>query len=506
MNKLDDYLKKQLSNYSPSDDGWNIPDEALWDKAKEHFPKENKKKRFFWWFFGFGILVFVTSFILLSNILEDNNSTGIHGLSIQKEEKKSSKPLSKEEPLQDSNINTVRTELSQDAQQDQEEQIKNMGLTSKNVSTHKSNLDNRKPGDDEFVFNRNIENEEGQRESIVHEEEPVNKKIETKDILTQSSKNNISGQYISKKTPDNQQNLYLNNQREETQIYSINNANIETTTTNKPLHFKLANQIPLSPLSFSHLFPKLEYDILLNPVKKRKRWEVGIAHTSFFINPSETLFADDEEPDDSYDIQVSVLNFNLSVMRRFRRPFSIQTGLYYTRFNADISFTSTDIYDENGDDLETIVRQQSSGSIISIEDESQEIDVELLPGVTVENGDEVTIQAFIPLKLKVIQIPILFNYHFHQKKWEWYFGAGPSIDFYTASINFADIKVIKDKEVITKPINFDPLSTSQIGISIYSGLGVKYHFNDNFNIGLSSKVDMAALPLSRYEMGLYYVF
>ena len=56
MNKLDDFFNKRLSDYSVGDDEWNIPDDAIWERASEYFPKKKKRKFLFVWiFFGFGI-------------------------------------------------------------------------------------------------------------------------------------------------------------------------------------------------------------------------------------------------------------------------------------------------------------------------------------------------------------------------------------------------------------------------------------------------------------------
>jgi len=58
---MDDFLKKRLENHTPAEDGWNIPSDDLWNKAKPHFPKKKKKKRW-----PFAMLIFGT--LLLSGV------------------------------------------------------------------------------------------------------------------------------------------------------------------------------------------------------------------------------------------------------------------------------------------------------------------------------------------------------------------------------------------------------------------------------------------------------
>jgi len=49
MDKLDDFLKNRLNDLSPSEDGWNVPSDDLWNAAKIHFPKKEKKNRWYFW-------------------------------------------------------------------------------------------------------------------------------------------------------------------------------------------------------------------------------------------------------------------------------------------------------------------------------------------------------------------------------------------------------------------------------------------------------------------------
>ena len=72
MNRMDDFLKKRLEDFSPADDGWNMPSDELFDKAKVHFPKKKKKKR--WGFFILpGLMLLALGFYLGQKSMTSTN-------------------------------------------------------------------------------------------------------------------------------------------------------------------------------------------------------------------------------------------------------------------------------------------------------------------------------------------------------------------------------------------------------------------------------------------------
>ena len=492
LDNIGSFFRKLLLAERPVEEDWNIPSDTIWDDAFIHFPKEKKKDRKFF------ILLF-GSILLLAIIL--------HQL-IQTSYKQS----------------TSETHYSQPTSQTS---IENTNLTSAALQT-KNHHDIHKPSNPEQT---DITKTTTEAPIQTQQESPVNSNNKNS---IQNSSTEISVREWNKNQHQqepfnffNTSTIYTQDNRQlnpglNSRLFDSNSTQQRSQLDHRAdpvLHKPTAkNTMPtiffhtVDPLSLQELdidASSLETTpsrmILVN--QDIYKWEVGVEFSQFPNKPN-WIIEDLLDEDDMYTLDLNESGYNFTIAKKRNTRFSWSSGLLFSNLDYDLSIRETDIYDSDtpSEYLKKRIEDIISIGSISINDNSSDLAIEVLPSADLSRGDELIIDVQFPIKLKAYQLPILFNYHLYHQKWEWNLMTGISIDFIDIGIQDVDIQVLKNNDMIISPLEFNPISDQSIAGSLYVGGGLKYNITNRFNIGINYRIDLTETRLSKYSAGSYYRF
>lgn len=212
---------------------------------------------------------------------------------------------------------------------------------------------------------------------------------------------------------------------------------------------------------------------------------------------------------ENYSAKTKYKNLNLPVTYRMSSRFSITSGLFGSALDTDLNLVEQDILEEDSPttNLRRIVNQVASLGSISLNDkDSSFVEIELLPGVEWKQGDTIYIDAMLPLRIKLLQIPIILNMHYSVGKVEFLTHTGFSLDIFDIRLDDIELDLYNSQRLVSKDVKFKSLKDQYLDFSLYLGGGFRYKFTSNWNIGISAKWDILAQEYSRYEIGSYYRF
>ncbi|MFK7807416.1 MAG: hypothetical protein AB8F74_06380 [Saprospiraceae bacterium] len=472
---IEKFFRKRLQGKAVEEEVWNVPSDDLWNTAKVHFPKKEKKRRpFFWFFLGGGTAVLLTSILFYVFSLGTNNAAQV----VHKE------IIKNESPTYNFNSKDVATRsiISEERITNNNLELPKEELTKSNLSiaNHSDLLNNASYIEPPKLSNKvnSIKNTSTSVSEFLLENLKTKPVIKANELI--KSKNNKLEIKSNELTIDNNNILVLSN-------------------------------FPTLSLTLKEEEKDAAEKMIIHPAKQwrnRPRWEIGISHSPFVINPKWVVEDGDLEEGEEYNLGIKYRNINIPVMRRFDRRFSLSSGISLAQLKLDFNFSTEEEYimSNSEADIRELIRESSTTGTVTIDDESSDVSVVFRPDANLMNGDTITVKGFVPIDLRLIQIPVLFNYHFGKRRWEGIIHAGAGLDYFHGTIKDVNIEVYKDEDLVSEPLNFESINDSEFGFSLYLGAGVKYHITNRFNLGFSTKLDFTELLLSRHEIGIYYGF
>lgn len=484
---INKFFVQRLGDESPADEGWNMPSDDIWNKAKVHFPKEKKKRRPFLFWFGAGVIAVGLMGLLYFTTINGSNLAATKTKSIQ-----NNNTIVNTSPQE--NLSVLKNETSTNSVDEYNV------LSPKKNKTKPSNTESKRT---KTPVNKN--------------EFIATKRTEYKTPITQNeSITNLSNSSTSPITPT-----------EETSIKTpATNSSLDVNSVPTPIKTLeqriLLDELPILAVQ-NAIDPIIELDDSdelglekTDPIRTKRqiqKWEVGLTHAGFML-PFNHVTLKDTAENQKVTFDAKNINFNIPITRRLNRRWSITSGYSYTNLDLDMKLEQTIEFNQNAteDNIETLVDDIINKGVIEgnieLNDEKRSAEVKFIDNVELMDGDILTLNALIPLRLKLHQIPLLVNYHLgkRNRKFEWTVHAGVALEYFDVKIPFVNLDVQKNNSIITEPPEFEAISTKEFTYGIFAGAGTKYHFTDHFNIGLNTKIDLTGLPFARYELGLFYGF
>jgi len=342
MNRLDDFFNKKLTNYSEDTDGWNIPDDAIWERALEQIPQKKTRRSYFaWWLFGLGIFLGFVSGYFLSN---NNESTEFVIAQTDKVNisENNDKIITTEEST-DLAFNTTNTQKKSNLNRINDAEYNKVSKVSNLKNIHNKDRINQ-TGEEQFQeINkhsipvretvRSVEKTEVIRESSSKETSVISDeftKISKKDAIATSDKLN------------SHQNIPL-----------IDNSAPRTVMT-------LLSPMNRRPLGTSLFMRGNSRPIVLGeiqPLDEKRKWlnmpreEVGVSRSFYLLDLLDNVdFREDPRDEIAQSTIFKNINFNY---RKWLRPrLSFQSGLYYTKLDGMLDFSVFDkVEEENLDNI-----------------------------------------------------------------------------------------------------------------------------------------------------------
>ncbi len=478
---IEEFFKKRLEQDIPSADGWNIPSDDIWTKAKVSFPKEKKKNRSFFYFIsGVSILIAFSAYFLVNHFngkkllvhdkVDITKVDQINEIENAENKNKSNKIISTKEIDETATSNNNNKDITRTLNE----------LTKSPFSENKAK---KTEGVFAQTLTRSGKNQEVTKSKIAFSEIKSKSNVGNAELV-KSSMRTLSKDEIEKQRPSMTEESKL--------ILPV--INLETTALNE--------------LSFPE--KELDKKVFVNKYKglaRAKNLELGISTSSFVIPVRMLRGIDLVSDNDTFNLNIEYQNINASISKRFSHRWSVSTGVMFTKASILGNVTDQDlIEDQMGLDF----RLSSNINIgsITINDSQRDINTTYTPGKEPTIGDEITVKAEMPLDIQLVQIPLFLNYHLKRKNnMEWILHTGIALDLFRVRINYFDLEIFNEGELISQPLNdFDPIEERDIGLSLFVGGGFKYHLNQNWNLGLSSRFDVFSLALARYEFGVYRRF
>lgn len=535
MNKMDDFFKKRLNDYTPDEDGWNIPSDHLWEKAKVAFPKKEKekdRKPLFFLLLG-GLIVGLGFGLFIGKIFFANNDSAmVQPVLDQKtervntppqlEEKKSiekTKQENKKELIGDTETfietktntktSTDQTEIRNSSKENkeynaQDDQLKSQSNTKEQLNTILTDPENKSskgaplmPGINSAAQKSDVlsgvldkETEILNTKNAYSETETVNKQNafdkelnqkQTEEVFTQTLKANTNNTPIQNNEQRSQETIELLNKKElnlKEQNEFESNGSL-ASDQEKPL---LPSVTPLPDF----LFPKQE---------------VGLSHLYYLLNLLDPEKYVDIQSDgiDYLHLDKEIRNLNVNYSRWIGKRWSLSTGLHFSRLEVTLDASIYDIFDT--DDLNEFLDREIK-QVANSEEES--LDVMLFDGVELNIGDLLNVKGKVNLRGQVIQVPLFVHFHWYKKRFEYNASLGASLDFVQGKQDEALIYLYRDGQLIAEPFMQPKLEESFLDFSLYANASVRYKLNNNLNLGLSTRISILEPIFTGIEAGIYY--
>jgi len=484
---IEDFIRKQLAQAEEANDGWTIPSDEIWQKAKEEINVSKKKRRFFWLFFlGISSLVFLIAYV---RFFQQESSHSIFN---------EIKEIGEERAL------TTNGGIHPCLDQTPE-------ATENNVSTsgveHPDNLAKKAIKQAEVISGQPYQTA---AQSMPKEGFPENH-IQDKPVEPVARKNGVISTVVSKELIKEKaftSGLLVGTITQN--LVELSSAKKEEINYSKIALFETLEVLPFTQIrsiTAKNQAPNLS--LLSSEPKEHRGWkrELGGSYSRFFQNP----FTDDEEQHRQNNKYLELLSesyrsTNIVLTSALGKRKSLTTGLYFLQQKIDVAYgLDSLIYDNQNPliekELSDLTAKVAAGTT------GNDLELSFLPDAEVVNGDTLSLFGNLPIRLRAYQIPVLVNIHLGQRKrLEYLLTAGVSIDIVKLRVDELPIEVFKNNQLVSNDINFQPSEVMLLGASLYMGGGVKYHFSPQFNISASIKFEPAASEFSRYELGAHQRF
>jgi len=516
---MDDFFKKRLDDQTPAEDGWNIPSDDLWNNAKDHFPKKEKKKRWFWIpiFLGLFFSTTVGFYFGRNSLINSTISTDITQTDIQ------TTPVieNKKEISINEDIDTPKENIKANSDKSSNEVAQQPNIkASKNIQNLKKEVIVSKIPEKKQIFQKPNEapivNLTVEQLTQIQKNNPTPQKESVNQTLQQKTFSKV--EILSKK--DNLEILVTENQypeNESTIAKDLNEAPTEAIIEEAVAVPKFINAERIALLTNFVNSSKIADNVSINDLSKKiipkaKRihdpnQEIGISHSENLLRLLEIIGGQDPETGEKMLVDLKAFNVNLHYTKWLKKKWSLSTGFYVSDFDLkmDVSFFTEATQEDIDQYIQRDANDKFEYRLVSSLPNQDNSKIKLLPGKEIMVGDSINIQAQIHQKGKSYQIPLHLNHHVYKNRFEWIFGVGLAIDFISIDINEFDIGLYKEGNLINEPL-LPSTGKNFIIPYLYLKTSLRYHINRRLNIGLSSNLNFPNIPLSNLETGLYYRF
>lgn len=488
MNKMDEYYKKQLSDHTPAEDGWNIPSEEIWNKAQPHFPKPKKKRKFIFFFLSLGILLLVSTYFFtksaadqpLSATINSVPSEGVTEITTEsKIEQIKTTTETIKEPISNSSstINSTEKTIASFQNQKTDESIQNKpqvkeksplaNLSSStvsqpekivNVSTNDSSLSSFNAPGSIAIGNVKTSQNLGNFSGTIANENPST----TKDLISMALINSLETKLL----------------RNDHQISVAN-------VSDKPLVIDVVKSVPFTRNEIG-IGSSLHLLSLLGPIK----------------NGDNPKWPDEEIYFNTYRNKNLNLHYHLFISKNW----FLSTGAYYDRLNLNVYGDSYIVFDQESIDGHICTNLDDSLSEgFTNNRQSNEYKIELVSGQSIAEGDTLGIGLDVDLSLDVIQIPILLNKRWNIKRTEIFVGLGGSFGRHTYRLRSADIELFRDGNLISKPYQEGPGEVEHETVfDFIFQTGINYNINNKLKFGIAGRLFAPSLFPTGVEARFLY--
>lgn len=484
-NKIDDFFKKRLDTNSSEDEMWNIPSEDMWEAAKPHFPKEKKRRRFLWIYFL--VVVMLISSITFWSMMDFDRSIQDHAkvaISIDVP------PKAVDSKKIDSYNDKALKIKSENIQNDfiSKENVKTEALKGAAITNQKNTI----------INNANIANTTAVENEIERE---LRLKSIKNEVVTENreSESEIVGQFIdepmivdfSLNSHDSSSTKFIESYENDTDNRSllteaIGINSIYTTIVDAPKASLIGPQKSIFTVPYGSIRPQEE---------------IGVSSQYFFMSLLNGKDLDDS-PEGRVIFDGSYNNLNLKYTKWIARKWSLSTGVNLASLSVNIDFDTEVVYNET--DFEEIIESEYGEFLNRNYDPSSSKIVRLKPGVELLDGDLLMMSGQVDLGLKVMQIPIILNYHWYNKRVEFYTGVGVTLESVWASEKNANFELFQDGTLITDPENQNDVEQHYWDYSYYTKLGSKFNITSHVNLDINLSILVNQPIFSGVEIGLHY--
>jgi len=252
--------------------------------------------------------------------------------------------------------------------------------------------------------------------------------------------------------------------------------------------------------------PAIEAPALIlpsHPPGRNPQAEFGVSHLFFLI-----AFADgddvEEDPLDEIIFNSKYQNFNFNARKWINPNWSVQTGMFLSRLDADIDFSVFFNVDDN--DLEEIAKLEFREAAIKGEaSERSEISINFMNDPVISPGDAINLSGAVELRLNALQIPVFIHRHWYKNRSEFIAGGGITLEHIWGFQTGSDFQLkTLESRVLEATISQEKIEESYFDASIYLEGGWRYYLNDNWNIGLTARIAAIQPIFSGLEVGINY--
>ncbi len=249
-------------------------------------------------------------------------------------------------------------------------------------------------------------------------------------------------------------------------------------------------------------------------------FEVGLGHAFYPRNPFRSLDQEDFGNEvDELATNASYFNLSTYFSARINRRWSLSTGLYYSNQNLDISYLTTSFYAEDNfeNNLDPYLNIQNpssalglnrraSSSVQNVSIIGENTSINFFPGANLMEGDDLKINGRVPMNIEIITIPLSIQRHWYFRNFEYTAFTGFSLNYMSFSVKELPISVFNESKLVAEEVLFEPFDVKVILPNFILGVGMKYHFDEQWNTSLSYNLNPIAQEFSKFHLGLNYSF
>lgn len=496
MSKIDDFFKTRLDTDTFDHDDWNVPSDDLWDKALPHFPKEEKKRRsFIWLWLTIGLLFSASITYYLVN--GDQAIVESDLIVSSKKDDGSNNVGSKE------NIENISLDNSI-ASKKTDEEISNFTHEGQNLNADFKKESSTSANSQFLSLDKNLEPQNAAKEisnTLVASKERLKKELKN---AYGSEVENMSLDKQSILTSDSESLDEKNNVEVVGSEMEVGKE-VQLVEEDKEMFFieKLRglqrNKLLVSKRT---AIPNGNSNFIKPQKQVRPLMELGVSTQYFLLNSLEGVDLDESENGTVF-FDGRFINLNLEYARWIGRKWSITTGINYGDILLNLDIDTDFIYDEN-DFVQDINSEYNDVFDKSYQTSTSGSPVVLSPGVELFTGDVVRLKGSVDLGLRAIQIPFILNYHWYNKRFEFYTGVGFTVESIWARENNIDFSLFDNNVLLTEPSTQSDLSEQYFDYSIYGKLGTKININKHLNFDTAISILANDAAFSGLEFGFHY--
>ena len=484
MNKMDNFFKDKLTDYTPAEGGWNVPSDDLWNDAKTHFPKKKKSnRRALWFLFPFLLIGLCAGYYLtIDNESEVSLSEAIEATPSKtlatNEEKQVTNNLIKEDNNIEKEVETNSPESTRGQVEPEAKVIGSISSTRKRKNTQTSDVVLTTAMTNSSIIKHEKETTDGQ---IIT---PINSTVRPTDDTYTKSESLLSQQV---------------------NVISEDDSGVIPNYTLYPIA-QIGSTKSILSVSDRQFFNYLSEPVLTEPTRAPSLLPMSELGMSYLLNPIVFILnagpLEGDHPDDVVEFFGSYNNINLTSSRWLGKKWSVSSGIYYSDYDLTIDIS---VWDEVETEITDLIQANYSSSFnrSSKTNDNEDLTITVFDGFTLEEGDFVNLRLDAALDLMSVQIPFILNYHFYKKRFEYHLGAGAALDILHGEQLAIDVDVFKDDNYVAVG-NQGRIEFTEWGLSLYTTAGMRYRISPNINLGLALRVSPNNLHFSGVEFGLNY--